>query len=375
MMTCRSNDGHSPATGGFPAARGAAPPGGGPRRSAEHHGRPRAQGLLAGCALAVAAVVLAPVPARATPDPPPSALEARAHAVAKQALAAYRRGAYAQSIRQYEEAYRLRAEPRYLYAIGMSYQKLGRPKRALHYLERFLRGSKRPAAAALRKRVAERIREIRRRTSLVILDVAPPGARVRVDGQPVGASLLGGRLRLANGWHRVTAALAGHRTTRKRFEVIPGRPNRVVVRLSPRRSGVRAALASRLGSGNGGVPGSGQTSRGSGLRVAGWTTLAVAGASVVTAVVLGGLALQAKKSVDGAAQDTPWEPGLARDYANLGHYRTGAWVATGIGAALGITGAVLLGVDALRRERRKRRVWLRPEVGPGEVSLRFGVRF
>ncbi len=335
-------------------------------RRARHYRWPRTFGSILLCLLPALVPLVAPALARAAPATEAPDRAARARVVAKQALAAYRLGRYEQAIERYQAAHRILAEPRYLYALGTSYQKLGRFGPALAYLERFVKASKDPAGALLRQRAAKRIAEIRRTTSLVTLDVAPAGARVQVDGQPALIAPIRERQRLPNGEHRVTATLADHRRVEKRFQVGP-RSSRLVLRLLPRIQPRRRDVP-----GPGPGPGPKVKPGARGLRVAGWTSIALFGASVVVAGVLGSLSLRAKQKVDAASQGTMWEPELSSANAAVGRYRTGAWVAGGLGAALLITGVVLLVVDGKRRPER--RVWLQPAVGPGRVTLSLGLR-
>jgi len=299
-----------------------------------------------------------------------------------------------------------------LLAVRELDQKLGWLGPALSYLERFVGASKAAAGSPLVQRATHRMAEIRRTSSLVNLEVAPSGARVVVEGQPAMTSPIQEKVRLRNGWHRVTATLSGHGTVQKMFQVGPGLANRVAVRLIPGRPGrrVEPPPRPRLGPGHGSrprprprlrprpnsgrkpghligpslVPGHGPGQRTKpgvrGLRIAGWTSIALAGASVVAGAVLGGLSLKAKRNVEDAPEKAVWEPDLASDYKKAGQYRTGAWAAGGVGAALLITGVVLLVVDGKRaREvqrvgQRHRQVWVRPEVGPGQVSVSLGLR-
>lgn len=327
--------------------------------------------------------------------------ERRGRALAFEALAAYRLGHYERSIERYEAAYGLLPEPRYLYAIGTSYHRLGRLGEALGYLERFAQS---PGAAALTemlKRARERIAEIQRTTSLVTLEVAPAGARVLVEGQAARTAPIAAPLRLRNGEHRVMVTLAGHGTLQRRFQVGPGLANLVSLRLvpwsqppraeppRPRREPPRPRVAPfraravppdiarrRVGPPtvpthlHDAAPRRQTDSRARPLTAVGWTGVALGGASFVAAGVLGGLAMKAKKNVEDAAQGTMWEPGLAKDYENVTRFGTGAWVASGVGAALLVTGVVLIGVESARK-RRERGAWIVPAIGPGEVCLGF----
>jgi hypothetical protein len=94
---------------------------------------------------------------------------------------------------------------------------------------------------------------------------------------------------------------------------------------------------------------------------------------LAAAAALGALSAQAKKAVEDAPQDTHWEPDLAEYYRNVSRYGTGAWAASGVGAALLVTGVILLVVDGKRA--KERRAWLWPTLGPGQVSLGVGLGF
>ena len=342
---------------------------------------------------------------------PPGADSAdqKAHTVARQALNAYKTGQYENAIAGYKKAYDLLPVPRYLYAIGMSYYKLGWLGLALEYFQRFMGVSQAPAEAPLKQRATKRIAEIQRISSPVKLDVTPTGARVLVAGQPPMTSPIPNRVRLRNGWHWLTVSLAGYDTTAFRFQVGPGLANSVSVQLKPRHKTetptparhttpaghttpsrpaprpevtTRAALPRarprpRLGGGSKPATSRSAKPKSRPFRSWGWAMVGLAGASLVTAGVLGGLSLAAKKSVDEAAAGTPWEPDLKKNYNNVTRYGMGAWVASGLGAALLVSGAVLLLLDRTRHSRDEqstRRTWITPVVGRGQVGINLGLR-
>ena len=148
-------------------------------------------------------------------------------------------------------------------------------------------------------------------------------------------------------------------------------------RVAPGRTDTRARPRRRARPRPGGVKPPPQTATrpqpGRALGVAGWTAVGTGAALAVVAGVLGDLADRERSAVENADPGTEWKPGLSGRADAFDRYRTGAWVAAGVGAAALVTGTVLLIVG--RKGRRAERVTLTPVIGPGGAGLSLGGRF
>ena len=136
----------------------------------------------------VVAGVHAPMAARA---------DERARAAEHFALAqsAEKRKDWRAAIAEYEEAYRLSPHPSVLYNIGLDYEHLAAWRDAARYFLRYVDDAR---DASDRDAVLARLRALREKTSSVMIEVRPTGARVYLDGNqrgraPIILALAGGR--------------------------------------------------------------------------------------------------------------------------------------------------------------------------------------
>jgi hypothetical protein len=180
----------------------------------------------------------------------------------------------------------------------------------------------------------------------------PPGAQVRVDGEPVGATPL--HLEVGQGAHELELLLAGHTTARQR--VVVGYASRRVVEVTLAPEPLPEPTDPRFGEGPpievptpseaaGEAPGERQ------VPAAVWATSGIAAGSLVVGTVLGFLAL---------AEESEFNLHPSEAHADRGErYALIADVAFGLATASAITALVL---------------WLRPQPAPPsgtEARLRF----
>lgn len=113
-----------------------------------------------------------------------------------QAVAAYKKGSYAEAITHFQRAYDLRPLPRLLINIGRAHLKLGHPDQALAFLRLYLQ-TDREAPPALRAEVEQEIAQAEaqvaraqreapqapRETPPVRREAAPPPAQIKEEGE------------------------------------------------------------------------------------------------------------------------------------------------------------------------------------------------
>ena len=120
---------------------------------------------------------------------------ARALALGKQGLEAYRAERYAEAATLFEEAYRIAAVPVFLFNIGKVYEAGGEPLEALEAYERYVAFDTEPESKIQAAR--EKLVALRDRFPLIQITTDPPGAHIRIDadaGGPAGTSPWEGRL-------------------------------------------------------------------------------------------------------------------------------------------------------------------------------------
>jgi hypothetical protein len=206
------------------------------QRANHHPATGRLAPLLLAAVLGVGLLAVHDAPAEARAGKPAAARKSKA------ALAHFLKGEFERAAALYHEAHRMSGAAKYLYNIGLCYYKLGRYGPALQMLRKFQRLAGTSVAAAYLSGAAKKIAEILRITRLVSVDVEPDGARIVLDGRPPVISPIPGRIRLRNGQHTLLVTHAGHLTVQRTFQVGPGHPDTVKVRLrrwsDPRRRGV-----------------------------------------------------------------------------------------------------------------------------------------
>lgn len=114
---------------------------------------------------------------------------------------------YEGALKLYQAAYRRFPSPKLLVNIGTTLQLVERMAEAADTYERYLAD---PAAESQRRQEIERLlTELERKVGRLRITVVEPGARVLLDGRPVGESPQEIRVRADPGTHTVTAEKPG----------------------------------------------------------------------------------------------------------------------------------------------------------------------
>jgi hypothetical protein len=171
--------------------------------------------------------------------------EARRHFL--QGVALYEEGNFTAALAEFQAAYTMAPAPGVLFNIGLTEKALYRYSDASRTLERYLvEGSKDPnLTIERRQQVVQLIEEMKSLLAPLRFVLAPPGARLTVDGRPMvlGAD---GSLALAAGNHVVDVVADGHESQRRDITIVAGTPATFEFTLKPiPRSGRVSITSSR----------------------------------------------------------------------------------------------------------------------------------
>lgn len=150
-------------------------------------------------------LALARPAAAVEPDPTTAA---RQHF--ERGYAAAQRGELEVAVTEFERAYATSPNPSVLFNLGQAYASAGRPAEAVETLRRYLELGGDAISADRRALVESLVEYHSRDLAELVLDVAPAGAEVSVDGRVVGVAPFAKPLVVARGAHVVVARLAGH---------------------------------------------------------------------------------------------------------------------------------------------------------------------
>jgi hypothetical protein len=222
---------------------------------------------------------------------------------------AYSQGAYEDAIAQWEGAYALDPRPLLQWNLSQAYERLGRLEQAAHALELYLQGADptdehQTDARARLGAIHERIE-----STGVILRGGPEGAMITLDGTDAGRLPRPDAIRTTPGSHHIIVRAPGQADFTTTFVVPAGSTTEITVEMT--------AVAS---AGGGEIP------------IAPVVVFSVAGVTLITAAILGGVALSTAGTAPSA---TSPEADTARGLA------IGSDVMFGVSAACAIVGVVL----------------------------------
>jgi hypothetical protein len=203
-----------------------------------------------------------------------------------------------------------------------------------------------------RPQVEAQIQKLREKPGIVSVESTPPGANIWVDGLPT-ALTTPADVELLAGDHVVVVEAPGYSTAQQNVTVLIGSRQRVSLAPLPEAKPEETAPAAPAVDLNAKA-----TSHG---RTAIWVATGVGAAGLVAGAVLGGMALKTKGDFDAKPSETTADKGerLAL-FADVGF---------GIAAAAGIT-AVVLYVTSDKDKDKKEQSW---SVKPQVAKQRFGL--
>lgn len=245
----------------------------------------------------------------------------------------YNRSDYEGALKQFHMAYKYSKKPGLLYNMARCHEFLGQLKEAIRYYEEYLQTDPKNAAT-----VNARINNLKRRMEHEKPTEAPPPPPPKPTPEPVPESVP---------------------------EPVPEPKPQPIVQKPADVDKEPAATV---------VKTTDEPARSRPLRWAGWITLGVGGASLVTSVVLGALAAgKASELEDANAEGREWSE--VKHLKDDGDTLAGGQILTAIvGGAAMITGAVLLYLD-YRFEDRQGKTIIAPAPVPGGALVSGTWRF
>jgi serine/threonine-protein kinase len=339
-----------------------------------------------GRSLGAALVCVILAAARVAPAQLSAADSATAEALYAEALRLMEQKQYAEACPKLEESQRLDPGVGTLLYLGHCYEQVGKLASAWATFKDAAYSASNSGQKDREKVAQDRADAIKPNLAYMTLRVAEPdapGLEVQRDGQTVGAAAWGVAVPIDPGEHRIEAQRPTAEPWSTVVNVPPGPGNIEVqvpplaeVQLAPPAIPARAplpppqqrpVLPAR--------PSQADSSPGGGQRTWGWAAISAGGAGLL----VGGLfALAAKKADEEADKECrPDDRTLcSSDGVSLGDQAiargNAATVATGLGAALLVTGGVLLWTAPSGDDKDRGRVSLSADFGPRFAGARFG---
>jgi tetratricopeptide (TPR) repeat protein len=334
--------------------------------------------LMRWCALlatfALAGAIAAPAAAQEKADKEAAKAakndEKKARALFKDAVAKFDAGEYEPAAAKFREAYALNPSWKLLYNIGQCEAALKRHGEALEAFEQYLSQGGDEVPVERREEVLAEVKRLREMSGSLEV-AAPDGAIVFIDESERGRTPLPGRIRVAAGVdHAVRVELDGAILLVRNVRV--GGGEELLVDARP--AVVPAASESPTGGGSPALT-SGTAERDRKLRIAGWAAVGVGGAALVAGAITGGLALAADKSIGNECSGNVCEAGQRDEIDKRDALALSTDVLLFAGAAIAVTGAVLLVVFRKRESTDAEEVSIAPVVTPNGAGAAAAWRF
>ncbi|MCB9667617.1 MAG: hypothetical protein H6715_05845 [Myxococcales bacterium] len=143
---------------------------------------------------------------------------------------------------EFKEAYRLKPHPSVLVNMANCYERLGKPVEAVEHFERYVEEAGKALSASEQREIKRTIARLNRSIGTLTLEVSPPSANVRINGQPMAREDAGGSMALAEGAHVLEIDASGYLPERRQI-VIRGKERTVeTIALAPRPSNVPSVV-------------------------------------------------------------------------------------------------------------------------------------
>jgi tetratricopeptide (TPR) repeat protein len=161
-----------------------------------------------------------------------SATEENARALHDRAVTAYREARYADAIDLFRRAHAIEPHPELAYNLGQALEKAGDLPAAIESFREYLRlapkAEDRPVVEA---RITNLERKLQAMWAKLRVTSTPPGAKLEIDGKPVGTTPWAGAL--PAGTHEAKLRLSGHRDSARSVVLIAGRNADLGITLEP----------------------------------------------------------------------------------------------------------------------------------------------
>jgi tetratricopeptide (TPR) repeat protein len=310
----------------------------------------RSPGLAAiGCgfalALSLGAVARAQAPSAAEVD---AALQSSEYKeLVRNAVQEYSLGNWAEARVFFAKAHALAPNARTLRGLALVCYESRRYVEFLGYAQRALASEIQPLTPAMQKELRQFLDQAGSFVARAHISLQPPGAELRVDGQPA-LRAEDGAILLDPGEHELIASAAGYQTHTRALDVQQAAEFRFEIALAPELAAgaqpIREPpLAAASGSGGSTVP---------------WIVVSVSAAVAIGGGVLLGVASADKAKVESIGRDTPWSE-VRDSYERAPTLFALGWTLLGVGVAGAATGLTW-------------KLWLEPNAErPASAQLRF----
>lgn len=298
----------------------------------------------------------------------PAENKAAARALALQALQLAQQDKCDEAIPLLERAEALFHAPTILASIGECQIRLGRLVEGTETLHRVVREeltADAPSAfVTAQSKARSLLAETLPKIAKLVIQVEPPeatGLEVTVDGAPIAEALVGAPRPTDPGPHRIEASAPGYETAHSEITLHEGDSETIELRLQPIESGSAAPPR---------TVDSAPAPKSSARRTVSYVGIGLGGALLAVGGVTGVMALTKENSL---AQRCPGGacPASERDTLDSARSLAGVSTMTSIaGAAIGLTGLILLLTDGSSNERPPAATGqLTPLIGPGSLGL------
>lgn len=232
--------------------------------------------------------------------------------------AAFNEQRYADGLRAFEQAWKIRKSYDIAGALAQTEMQLGKHRDAAEHLAFVLRTFPATGDDGLRKTLEAAFADVKKHVAAVRVVASVNGAEVRVDGVPVGHAPLADDIFVMPGTHMIEARLERHLTASKKLDAKEGTAERVELALVPESE--TTAAPSRLPA---------------------YVAFGAGGAGLLTGIITGAVSLAKYGDVKDACNAELVCPATLRGEADtgkaLGHVSTAGFVLAGVGAAVGVT--------------------------------------
>lgn len=125
---------------------------------------------------------------------------------------------YESALIEFHEAYRLKPHPSVRVNIANCYERLGKPVEAVTHYEAYLEEAGSTLAVAERRQIKRTITRLQHSIGTLTLELSPPGANVRIDGQPFIQNDRGS-ISLSQGGHILEVDAVGYASERRQIAI------------------------------------------------------------------------------------------------------------------------------------------------------------
>ncbi len=158
---------------------------------------------------------------------------------------AFEQRAVDNAYKYYKAAYKLWPHPRVLFNIAVSLGFLSRPLESARTFHKVLRYGPEPITKHRYKQAVERYIELMGQLTTLVVTCSDAGAKLFIDGKPVGTAPMKRKVTLGPGTHMVTATLAGKVPYSAQVRLEPGELKSITVAMEAFSDRVRWRSVSR----------------------------------------------------------------------------------------------------------------------------------